>query len=380
MKSLRSNGSRLKNIVLFAFILFNLSRAEAQNSVSLHVGDPMPEVKYSKWLKGTPITTFKDDQVYIFEFWATWCGPCIAAMPHLSELAKKYEGKANFIGVNVYEKTGNKPYESSLADVEKYVGSSGDRMSYHVIADNNAQDMANNWLKAAGIAGIPSTFVISKGRIVWIGHPIKLDTVIDLVINGTFDVATFKTKYEKESMASTKLVSDLFKANGAIDSAIVQKNFEKAFKLMDQGEIEIPQMKLSFIAKRFQTLLNYYPENKALAYARRLNKDSGTFLYMTAFTIIEKDGLSKQAYEYASGIVKKKASTNSILMSKLALSQFKAKDFNAAIKSQEKAIELVKTELKDPQYEGIVFDYTVKEYEVKLKEYKSAFTTNKGKW
>lgn len=37
--------------------------------------------------------------------------------------------------------------------------------------------MGDLWLKAAGIAGIPTTFVVSKGKIVWIGHPIKLDSI-----------------------------------------------------------------------------------------------------------------------------------------------------------------------------------------------------------
>ena len=32
-------------------------------------------------------------QWVLVEFWATWCQPCVSAMPHLSELAEKFEGK-----------------------------------------------------------------------------------------------------------------------------------------------------------------------------------------------------------------------------------------------------------------------------------------------
>src|ERR1043166_8835648 len=43
-----------------------------------------PDGKKVEWaaLKG---------KVVVLEFWATWCGPCIAAIPHLNELADKFK-------------------------------------------------------------------------------------------------------------------------------------------------------------------------------------------------------------------------------------------------------------------------------------------------
>ena len=35
------------------------------------------------------------------DFWAEWCGPCRIVSPTVEELSKEYEGKVNFVKVNV---------------------------------------------------------------------------------------------------------------------------------------------------------------------------------------------------------------------------------------------------------------------------------------
>lgn len=355
-------------------ILFSVNSHSVQAQAKLTIGDAAPGIRYSKWLKGTPVNSMNDDKLYVLEFWATWCGPCIAAMPHLSELSEKYKEQAVFIGVNVLEKTGEKPYESALPNVERFVNSSANRMKYNVIADNNAQDMYNGWMKAAGIGGIPTTFVVHKQKIVWIGHPIKLDSVIPPILDGTYDMAAHKKVYDKDAGAQVKMMKELEEARASIKAAVEKKDFDGAFKLIDESIQKQPVFKLLFKFEKFKILLENVGEAEALKYAGELNRESDSYAIQVAMYVAEKEGLSKNLYQFALAGMEKQLEKNkfSALYNMLATLYSKSGDLKAAVQAQEKAVEYAKKEVNDPQFAGRVFNYTITDYEKKVQEYKSA--------
>ena len=151
---------------------------EKPEAAKLAVGDVAPEFVVEKYIKvpenaqkpeSTGSMKFQQGQVYVVEFWATWCGPCKAQFPHLSAMQKKYKDRVTFIGTNIWE---DKSYDAgTLSKVEKFVKDQGDKMAYTIAFDSTGK-MSTNWLEAAKQDGIPCAFVVgADGKIAWIGDP-----------------------------------------------------------------------------------------------------------------------------------------------------------------------------------------------------------------
>jgi thiol-disulfide isomerase/thioredoxin len=173
--------------------------------VTLKVGDKAPELKATKWLQGDAVTSFEKDKVYVVEFWATWCGPCIVMMPHLSDLQTEYKSKGvTFIGYAAEDDRG-----SNEKTITEFVKKRGPNLKY-TFAYAADRETNKAWMGAAGQTGIPCCFVVAKdGTLAYIGHPMYLDVVLPKVAAGTW-------KNDEDTAAVEKVKKDVAEMGAAL--------------------------------------------------------------------------------------------------------------------------------------------------------------------
>ena len=334
------------------------------------VGDPAPALSVGKWSKGTAVKGFEKGQVYVVEFWATWCGPCKESIPHLTEMAKKFKGKVSFIGVSVFE-TENPADTSYYKKVDDFVKTMGKKMEYNVAIDDKKGSMAKNWMEAANQDGIPTAFIVGKdGKIAWIGHPMAgLEDTLDKVVKGTYNSKSAADEAKKQADREKMLAeaTGLQEAMEAGDNKAVVKEIDKLIA-KDPGVEEMLGMQKYFALVMSGGDSNGYAMKLAEGvYAKDANNLNSLAWYMIDGTSGLKLGdpaVSVKIAEKAVGMTKADSPSLYMYLDTLAYGYYKTGKVELAIKTQEKAVALMNKQTDvDPA--------TKKEITDRLAEFKS---------
>ncbi|RYG05249.1 MAG: TlpA family protein disulfide reductase, partial [Chitinophagaceae bacterium] len=130
----------MKILCLASLLFFSLSVVNAQNL--LKVGTVAPSVAFkTAYQKNYKIPKNK---ILILDFWATWCGPCVAGLIESNSFVEKYEDKFEYIGITDVTSVNSAQFIKNQKFKHKFIYDDG-----KIYED-------------FGVTGIPHAYIIDK--------------------------------------------------------------------------------------------------------------------------------------------------------------------------------------------------------------------------
>jgi thiol-disulfide isomerase/thioredoxin len=171
-----------------AFLGASLACLTAITTSAARIGDPAAALAVKEWVKGKQVDVKDGKNIYVVEFWATWCPPCRTSIPHLTEIQKNFKDKGVVV-IGISDETADK--------VKPFVEKQAEKMEYVVAIDEGGK-CSKGYMEAFGQGGIPHAFIVGKdGKVIWHGHPMDgLDKALEEITAGKYDLAAAQKKDE----------------------------------------------------------------------------------------------------------------------------------------------------------------------------------------
>jgi thiol-disulfide isomerase/thioredoxin len=126
------------------------------------------------------LSDYRGKKIVVVDMWATWCGPCMKGIPHLSKVAEAVQGQ-DVVVIALNTSDDEQPFV-------RFANTKGKEYKFTLARDPAGRDENGNTIarKLYGVTGIPATFVIDKsGKIVGtVSGYTEGDTKLEQILKG----------------------------------------------------------------------------------------------------------------------------------------------------------------------------------------------------
>jgi thiol-disulfide isomerase/thioredoxin len=222
----------MKNTLLLFLVGLSLS-VKSQTKTGLQVGEKAPQILVSDWIENAPKDKSFANKFIVLEFWTTWCGPCLASVPHLNQLQNEFKAQSDLIFVSMTNE--------KVEKVQKLLK----RVPFQsaVVTDVTNQTQKNYSEHGDGLVGLPSTILIDKNNVIrWVGIPTELTKkVLSDFVNNQLNSHKQMVVVDDTNATPTGVIS-----KESMKKMLENASSNKVFDMTDAGKVEYAMTSANF--------------------------------------------------------------------------------------------------------------------------------------